>query len=234
MPMPPMGGMMSAGPGIMMMPMRQPPLMVPTRPPFPVSAPQPPMPGYMPPPPQPPPPGPMPMKHPGDMSMMDDEPPNKKIRTEESLMPEEKFLAKYKSNTPLSSAGGVLSTRASGCLKQRVEPKLGDSCFSLAMKPLHLPVIAEVNCEPSVSTKEVTGLLYIFTGFETRQTSSGQLSYDSQLACSVLGLAAHVGLTSAQSIDDLNDQCVTRKGRLRTTDLAIASQRLCLRVPRYS
>nr|CAD7597344.1 unnamed protein product [Timema genevievae] len=89
MPMPPMGGMppppgmMSAGPGIMMMPMRQPPLMgeytVHMLEELYLSL-----------------LGPMPMKHPGDMSMMDDEPPNKKIRTEESLIPEEKFLAKYK------------------------------------------------------------------------------------------------------------------------------------------
>ena len=37
------------------------------------------------------------MKHPSDMSNpIDEEPPNKKMRTEESLMPEAQFLAKYK------------------------------------------------------------------------------------------------------------------------------------------
>jgi hypothetical protein len=37
------------------------------------------------------------MKHPSDMSSsVDDEPPNKKVRTEESLMPEAQFLVKYK------------------------------------------------------------------------------------------------------------------------------------------
>jgi hypothetical protein len=37
------------------------------------------------------------MKHPADMSAsVDEEPPNKKMRTEESLMPEAQFLAKYK------------------------------------------------------------------------------------------------------------------------------------------
>jgi hypothetical protein len=37
------------------------------------------------------------MKHPADMGTpIDEEPPNKKMRTEESLMPEAQFLAKYK------------------------------------------------------------------------------------------------------------------------------------------
>jgi hypothetical protein len=37
------------------------------------------------------------MKHPADMSTSaDDEPPSKKMRSEESLMPEAHFLAKYK------------------------------------------------------------------------------------------------------------------------------------------
>lgn len=38
------------------------------------------------------------MKHPSDMSMNEDEPPTKKLRTEESLMPESLFLAKNKVN----------------------------------------------------------------------------------------------------------------------------------------
>jgi hypothetical protein len=38
-----------------------------------------------------------PLKHPADMSTPgDDEPPSKKMRSEESLMPEAQFLAKYK------------------------------------------------------------------------------------------------------------------------------------------
>jgi hypothetical protein len=37
------------------------------------------------------------MKHPADMSTStDEEPPSKKMRSEESLMPEAQFLAKYK------------------------------------------------------------------------------------------------------------------------------------------
>lgn len=37
------------------------------------------------------------MKHPADMSSStDEEPPSKKMRSEESLMPEAQFLAKYK------------------------------------------------------------------------------------------------------------------------------------------
>jgi hypothetical protein len=36
------------------------------------------------------------MKHPSDMGNADEEPPNKKMRTEESLMSEAQFLAKYK------------------------------------------------------------------------------------------------------------------------------------------
>lgn len=125
--LPPPPGLLPPQPGMMMMPMRQPPLMVPARPPFPVAAPAPPMPGFMappapqmqPPPPQPPPPGPM--KHPSDMgNPVDDEPPNKKMRTEESLMPEAQFLAKYKSPVSLKVAVPNMSEKPEWRLKGQV------------------------------------------------------------------------------------------------------------------
>lgn len=122
--LPPPPGLLPPQPGMMMMPMRQPPLMVPARPPFPVAAPAPPMPGFMappapqmqPPPPQPPPPGPI--KHPADMgTSTDDEPPNKKMRTEESLMPESQFLAKYKSPVSFKVAVPNMSEKPEWRLK---------------------------------------------------------------------------------------------------------------------
>lgn len=97
---------------------------VPARPPFPVAAPAPPMPGFMappapqmqPPPPQPPPPGPM--KHPADMNTSaDDEPASKKMRSEETLMPEAQFLVKYKSPVSLKVAVPNMSEKPEWRLK---------------------------------------------------------------------------------------------------------------------
>lgn len=91
MPMPiapPPAHMMQSQPPIMMMSapmsaMRPPPLMM---------AAPPPMGGFMPPMGQMGAPMGMPMKHPGDL--MDDEPSNKKMRNEDSLIPEDVFLAR--------------------------------------------------------------------------------------------------------------------------------------------
>ncbi|KAJ9584629.1 hypothetical protein L9F63_021031, partial [Diploptera punctata] len=116
--LPPPPGLLPPQPGMMMVPMRQPHLMVPARPPFPVAAPAPPMPGFMAPPapPQPPPPGPL--KHPADMgTSTDEEPPNKKMRTEESLMPESQFLVKYKSPVSFKVAVPNMSEKPEWRLK---------------------------------------------------------------------------------------------------------------------
>ncbi|XP_049842965.1 splicing factor 3A subunit 1 isoform X2 [Schistocerca gregaria] len=105
-PVPPPPGLLAPQPGMMMVPMSRPPIMVPARPPFPVAAPAPPMPGFMPPAPQMPPPPQGPQvgtKHPSD-GPSEDEPAAKKsnVRTEESLLPEDLFLAQHKSKGPVT------------------------------------------------------------------------------------------------------------------------------------
>lgn len=126
-PIPPPPGLMPPQPPMMMvpapMPPIRPPMMVPPRPPFPVVAPAPPMPpGYMPGPPgapmppQPPQPPPqLGMKHPSDTS--EDEPPAKKVRTEESLIPESQFLAKNKSPVTFKVAVPLMADKAEWKLK---------------------------------------------------------------------------------------------------------------------
>ncbi|XP_075230560.1 splicing factor 3a subunit 1 isoform X2 [Lycorma delicatula] len=118
-PQPPM--MMVPAP----MPIRPPPMMVPPRPPFPVVAPNPPMPpgGFMgapgaPLPPQPPQPTSQPsmgITHSSETN--EDEPPAKKQRTEESLMPEDQFLAKNKSPVSLKVAVPVIADKPEWKLK---------------------------------------------------------------------------------------------------------------------
>lgn len=129
-PIPPPPGLMPPQPPMMMvpapMPPIRPPMMVPPRPPFPVVAPAPPMPpGYMPGPPgapmppQPPQPPPqMVMKHPSETS--DDEPPTKKVRTEESLIPESQFLAKNKSPVTFKVAVPLMADKAEWKLKGQI------------------------------------------------------------------------------------------------------------------
>ncbi|XP_066995225.1 splicing factor 3A subunit 1 [Anabrus simplex] len=119
---PPPGLMPPQPPGMMMMPMRQPPLMVPARPPFPVAAPAPPVSGFMPPPaaqvqPPPQPPAPAVMKHPSEMTPGEDEPPSKKMRTEETLIPEGAFLAKCKGPVSFKVAVPVMTEKPEWRLK---------------------------------------------------------------------------------------------------------------------
>ncbi|KAK7791192.1 hypothetical protein R5R35_005395 [Gryllus longicercus] len=122
---PPPGILPPQPPAMMMMPMRQPPLMgetyVQARPPFPVATPAPPMSGFMPPtapqiqaPPQQATAGGA--KHPSEVGG-EDEPPSKKMRTEESLMPESAFLAKYKGPVQLKVAVPNMSEKPEWRLK---------------------------------------------------------------------------------------------------------------------
>lgn len=122
-PMPPAGAMVPPQPGLMMVPpmapqLRPPPLMsVQGRPGFPV--PGPPQ-GFMPPPPvtappaAPAPPQPGSIKHP---EVDDEQPPAKKMRTEETLMPEGEFMAKNPSPVPLKVAVPNMSEKPEWRLK---------------------------------------------------------------------------------------------------------------------
>uniref|UniRef100_A0A1B6EMQ9 Splicing factor 3A subunit 1 n=1 Tax=Cuerna arida TaxID=1464854 RepID=A0A1B6EMQ9_9HEMI len=124
-PLPPPPGILPPQPPPMMMvpapmPPMRPPMMVPPRPPFNVVAPQPPMPPpFMGPPgaplpPQPPQPPQMQLKHPAEEG---DEPAAKKMRTEESLVSENTFLAKNKSPVTFKVAVPLVPEKSEWKLK---------------------------------------------------------------------------------------------------------------------
>ncbi|XP_012268449.2 splicing factor 3A subunit 1 [Athalia rosae] len=126
-PPPPNIGMTTMGipqpimpqPSMMMMapmpPIRPPPLMTPAMSPF--------MP--TPPPMQPPMPSGMAMKHPGEPA--EDEPQAKKLRTEDSLIPEQQFLARNK--------GPVQVNIAVPMMTEKVEWKLTGQTLSITLQP---------------------------------------------------------------------------------------------------
>ncbi|KAL1517163.1 hypothetical protein ABEB36_000962 [Hypothenemus hampei] len=87
---PPQPQLLTPQPPIMMMPA---PPMAPIRPPIMMQT-HPQMPSFVTPMPPPPMGAPMPMKHPNDGGLVDDEPAGKKIRNEDSLVPEEIFIAR--------------------------------------------------------------------------------------------------------------------------------------------
>ncbi|XP_074105276.1 splicing factor 3A subunit 1 [Cotesia typhae] len=116
MPQPPM---LPQPPMMMMAPMppiRPPPLMTPAISPF------------MPAPPtmQPPLPAPMTMKHPGEMSL-EEEPPTKKLRTEDSLINEQQFLARNK--------GPVQLNIAVPSMTEKTEWKLHGQTLTITLQP---------------------------------------------------------------------------------------------------
>ncbi|XP_034941201.1 splicing factor 3A subunit 1 [Chelonus insularis] len=118
MPQPPMA--MPQPPPMMMMapmpPIRPPPLMTPTMSPF------------MPAPPtmQPPMPAPMAMKHPAEVPM-EEEPQTKKLRTEDSLIPEQQFLARNKGPVQLNIAVPLMTEKA--------EWKLTGQTLAITLQP---------------------------------------------------------------------------------------------------
>lgn len=122
MPMPTMGmpqPMMPPQPPMMMMtpmpPIRPPPLLTPAMSPF--------MP--TPPPIQPPLPTAMGMKHPAES--MEEEPPSKKLRTEDSLVPEQQFLARNKGPVQINIAVPLMAEKA--------EWKLNGQTLGITLQP---------------------------------------------------------------------------------------------------
>uniref|UniRef100_A0A1B6CAA6 Splicing factor 3A subunit 1 n=1 Tax=Clastoptera arizonana TaxID=38151 RepID=A0A1B6CAA6_9HEMI len=132
-PLPPPPGILPPQPPMMMVPAPmapiRPPMMVPPRPPFSVVAPAPPMPpGFMGPPGGPMPPQPpqpqqqMGVTRPSEMGMSEDEPPAKKLRTEESLIPENVFLSKNKGPVSLKVAVPMMNDKPEWKLNGQLLP----------------------------------------------------------------------------------------------------------------
>ncbi|KAK0088919.1 hypothetical protein PV325_010240 [Microctonus aethiopoides] len=132
MPMPTMGmpqpPMMPPQPPMMMMapmpPIRPPPLMTPAMSPFMPAPPQ--MQSQMQSQMQPPLPAPLSIKHPTEVPM-EEEPPAKKLRTEDSLIPEQQFLARNKGPVQLNIVVPLMP--------EKPEWKLNGQTMNITMQP---------------------------------------------------------------------------------------------------
>lgn len=164
--LPPQPPMMAPQPPIMMMPgppmpPMRPPLMMPAHPPMPSFAtPMPPPPMGGPPmggPPMGGPPMSMPMKHPNE-GPLDDEPANKKMRNEDSLVPEEVFLARNPGPVSVKVTIPMMPEKTewklSGQMLSFTFP-LGESVVSLKSK-----IQEEVNMPPAKQKLFFDGMFF--------------------------------------------------------------------------